>query len=109
MSAPAQKPRPAPVSTMTRTPGSSLARRIAARSASPRPAVKALRRSGRFSVSVAMRCETSYRTSVSAMARQPISTMRCTTGAPSMNSPIARPSVLKWSVPRCALSAPSSA
>jgi hypothetical protein len=35
MSAPAQKPRPAPVSTITRTPGSSVAARIAARSWSP--------------------------------------------------------------------------
>ena len=50
MSAPAQKPRPAPVSTITRTAGSSVASRMAARtsrSISPR---QAFSRSGRFRV-----------------------------------------------------------
>jgi hypothetical protein len=53
MSAPAQKPRPAPVSTITRTASSSLAARMAAftsRAISPR---QALSRSGRLRVMTA--------------------------------------------------------
>jgi hypothetical protein len=51
-SAPAQKPRPAPVTITTRIPSSLSARSKAASSSSLMVAVKALRRSGRFSVTV---------------------------------------------------------
>jgi hypothetical protein len=53
MSAPAQKPRPAPVSTMARTFVSALAFSNASRSSFDITAVQALSRSGRLSVTVA--------------------------------------------------------
>src|SRR5579863_9033501 len=51
-SAPAQKPRPAPVIRTARQPGSAAARSTAADSAWVRAALSALRRSGRFRISV---------------------------------------------------------
>ena len=59
MSAPAQKPRPAPVVTMAPTAGSSLARVMASTCCSAIVGVQAFRRSGRLSVMTA----TSPRTS----------------------------------------------
>ena len=59
MSAPAQKPRPAPVVTMAPTAGSSLARRMASACSSAIVGVHALSRSGRLRVITA----TSPRTS----------------------------------------------
>jgi hypothetical protein len=59
MSAPAQKPRPAPVSTMTRTVSSRVASSIARRTSRPITPVQALSLSGRFRVTVAMRSRTS--------------------------------------------------
>ena len=61
MSAPAQKPRPAPVSTITRTDSSRAASSIACRTSRPITPVHALSFSGRFSVTVAMRSFVSYR------------------------------------------------
>ena len=54
-SPPAQKPLPAPVMTITRTSGSSMARVSPAVRSSRRVPPSALRRSGRFNVSVATR------------------------------------------------------
>lgn len=54
MSAPAQKPRPAPVSTMTRTLSSLAAASIAWRTSRSMIAVHAFMRSGRLSVMVAI-------------------------------------------------------
>src|SRR5258708_2008839 len=59
ISAPAQKPRRAPVRMMTRTAASRAAASIAWRKPVPISALKALSRSGRFSVTVAMRPLTS--------------------------------------------------
>ena len=59
MSAPAQKPRPAPVSTITRTASSRAASVMAARTSRPICAVHALSLSGRCSVTVATRSFTS--------------------------------------------------
>ncbi len=59
MSAPAQNPRPAPVSTITRTPSSALASCMAARTSRPITAVHALSLSGRLRVTVAIRSFTS--------------------------------------------------
>ena len=59
MSAPAQKPRPAPVSTITRTASSRVASSIACRTSRPMTEVQALSLSGRFRVTVAMRSRTS--------------------------------------------------
>ena len=53
MSAPAQKPRPAPVTTMAPTAGSALQRSMASTNSSFIRAVQAFSRSGRFSVSTA--------------------------------------------------------
>ena len=61
MSAPEQKPRPAPVSTITRTALSSLATRIAAFTSWAMVPVQAFSRSGRFSVMVATPASTSYK------------------------------------------------
>ena len=59
MSAPAQKPRPAPVRTMTLTPGSSAATRMARRSSPSMTPRQALSRSGRLRVTVATPASTS--------------------------------------------------
>jgi len=61
MSAPAQKPRPAPVSTITRTASSRAASSMAWRTSRPITAVHAFSFSGRFRVTVATRSFTSYR------------------------------------------------
>ena len=61
MSAPAQKPRPAPVRMIPRTAWSAEAACIAARSSCDILRVQALSLSGRFSVTVAMPSRTSYR------------------------------------------------
>jgi hypothetical protein len=63
MSAPAQKPRPAPVRTMTRTASSAAASVMAARTSRSITAVHALSLSGRLRVTVATRPSTSYSTS----------------------------------------------
>src|SRR3954447_15292704 len=69
MSPPAQKARPAPVTTITRASGSASAVAMHHRySAAMRP-VHALRRSGRLSVTVATPAAVSYRTARSSMAR----------------------------------------
>jgi hypothetical protein len=59
MSAPAQKPRPAPVSTMTRTPLSAAAACMASRTSRSMVGVHAFMRSGRLSVMVAILSPTS--------------------------------------------------
>jgi hypothetical protein len=58
-SAPAQKPRPAPVTITTRIASSPSARSKTASSSSRMVAVKALRRSGRFNVTVKIPCSSS--------------------------------------------------
>jgi len=59
MSAPAQKPRPAPVRTMTFTSASSAARRMAWRSSASITPRQAFSRSGRLRVTVATPASTS--------------------------------------------------
>ena len=63
MSAPAQNPRPAPVSTITRTPSSRSASSMASRTSRSIVAVHAFSLSGRFNVMVATRSATPYRVS----------------------------------------------
>ena len=58
MSAPEQKPRPAPVITIARTPSSASALVRASRSSPAITTVQALSFSGRFSVTVATRSST---------------------------------------------------
>ena len=60
MSAPAQKPRPAPVSTITRTASSRSASSMAWRTSLPIVRVHALSFSGRLRVTVAMLSSTAY-------------------------------------------------
>ncbi len=62
MSAPAQNPRPAPVTTTTRTSGSVAALSRDVKYPSCRSGLHAFKRSGRFSVMIATRSRTSYST-----------------------------------------------